>query len=252
MAALTASRNTPQWAGTQSYHYALVPVEASTSIYVGGMVALDASGNAVPAQVLSGTGNLRRLQIIGICEYVYAGGIVPPGLNALNQTGNGSLFPGATGTLGAAGAISVGVSRGIYGMDVDSTVTAANLGELLFAVDDHTVSLGTLTANTTSVTLPSSAASVAPVAVILKPHIVPGTFDAYSATGGGGTHYKEGTDFTVDYATGLFISYTIAASATVYTTYYSSATGVVAGELIAIDSGLAYISMLGRYAGFGF
>src|SRR5215831_11444823 len=126
MAALSASRNTPEWPGfSNRYHYGLIPVEASTSIYVGGMVAIDASGNAVPAQVRSGTSTLRKLNVLGICEYVYAGGIVPPGLNALNQSGNGALYPAATGTLGNAGAISVGVVASCFGMDADSTITAA-------------------------------------------------------------------------------------------------------------------------------
>jgi hypothetical protein len=251
MAGLTASRNTPEWNGTQSYHWGVLGVEASTSIYVGGMVALDASGYAVPAQALSGTSNLRKLEVVGICEYVYAGGIMPPGINALNQTGNGTLYPGASGTLGNAGAISVGVVRGIFGMDVDSTIGTANIGQLAFALDDHTVTLGTLVANTTSITVPSSG----PLINVLQPHIVPGTFDAYSATGAGGTHYKEGTDFAVDYQAGLFMTLSggaISASGTVYVTYYYGAGKAVAGEIIAIDDGLCYVSFLGRNAGFGF
>ena len=244
MAGLTASRNTPEWPGSNRYHYGLIPVEASTTIYVGGMVALDASGNAVPAQARSGTGTLRKLNVLGICEYVYAGGIVPPGLNALNQSGNGTLYPGATGTLGAAGAISVGVVAGAFGMDQDGTITTANIGEMCFAADDHTVSLGTLVPNTTSFTLTASGTTQIS---ILKPDIVPFTFDAYSATGGGGTHYIEGTDFTVDYQAGIFAAITgggIAAAATVYVTYYSAVAKVVAGEIIAIDAGLVYVNFM--------
>lgn len=247
--ALSASRNTPEWNGAPRFHYGVIGVEASTSIYVGGMVALDASGNAVPAQSL-GSSPLHKLEVIGICEYVYAGGILPPGINALNQTGNGTLYPGATATLGTAGAISVGVTCGVFGMDVDNTVTTARIGQLVSAVDDHTVSLGTLVANTTSITVPSSA----PLINVLKPRIVPGTFDAYSATGAGGTHYVEGTDFAVDYQGGLFMTLggAISAAGTVYVTYYSGAGKVGAGTLIAIDAGLAYVSFMSRAPGFGF
>jgi hypothetical protein len=218
MAALSNSRNTPEWSGfSNRFHWGLLPVEASTSIYVGGMVALNANGNAVPAQ-MRGTAPLDVLRIMGICEYVYAGGIMPPGINALNQTGNGSLFPGASGTVGNAGAISVGVVCGCFGMDVDNTIGAANVGELVFAADDHTVSMGTLVANATSITVPGSGLLIN----VLQPDIVPGTFAAYSATGGGGTHYKEGVDFAVDYQGGLFITLSggaISAGGTVYLTY---------------------------------
>jgi hypothetical protein len=241
MSALTASRNTPEWNGAPRYHYGLLPVEASTSIYVGGMVAIDASGNAVPAQSV-GASPLNSLIIAGICEYVYGGGILPPGLNALNQSGNGALYPGVTATLGNAGALSVGVAVSIFGMDVDSTISAANIGEMVVANDDHTVSLGTHVVNTTSITVPSTGFQ----AVVLKgKNIARGTFAAYSATGGGGTQYVEGTDFTVDYSSGIF--YALAAGAlsgggTVYTTYYYAGAKSVAGKLVAIDAGLAYVS----------
>jgi hypothetical protein len=251
MAGLSASRNTPEWTGAQRIHLGLLPVEASTSVYVGSMVAIDASGNAVPAQAISGSSTLRRLQIAGICEYVYAGGVLPPGIDALNQTANGALFPGATATVGTAGAISVGVATGIFGMDHDSTVTAAQIGQIVFASDDHTVTLGTLTANTTNFTVPASGL----LANALKPHIVPGTLDAYSATGAGGTHYVEGTDYSVDYQAGIFWTISggaILAGGTVYVTYYSGVAKMAVGILWAIDGGLAYINMLQRLIGYGF
>jgi hypothetical protein len=246
MSLLTASRNTPEWNGAPRYHVGVLGVEASTSIYVGGMVALDANGYAVPAQVL-GSAPLNSLKVIGICEYVYAGGILPPGINALNQTGNGLLYPGATGTLGAAGAISVGVAASIFGMDVDSSISSnLQVGQLAFANDDHTVSVtdgsgGTTIANTTSITVPSSG----PLINVLHPYIQPGSFNAYSSTGGGGTHYVENTDFAINYQSGLFQTMAggaISAGGTVYITYkYGLATKVAAGEVIAIDAGLAYV-----------
>jgi hypothetical protein len=252
MAALSASRNTPEWSGSTRFHYGLMPVEASTSIYVGGMVAVDGSGNAVPAQAWSGTSTLRHLEVIGICEYIYAGGIMPPGINALNQTGNGSLYPSATGTLGTAGAILIGVAGGVFGMDVDSTIVAPNVGQMCFALDDHTVTLGTLVPNTTSISVPSSGVLIN---VLGTPHIVPGTFDAYSTSGAGGTHYKEGIDYTVDYQAGLFITISsgaISAGGTAYVTYYHGASKSVAGTIIATDAGLCYVSFMSRAPGYGF
>jgi hypothetical protein len=249
MAALTGSRNTPEWNGAPRYHLGLIAVEASSSLYVGGMVAINSNGRVVKGQVLGGS-PLDTLKIAGICEYVYAGGIVPPGLDALNQTGNGTLYPGATATLGTAGALSVGVVAGAFGMDVDSSITDATcVGKLAFVVDDHTVGLadgsgGTTVANTTSITVPSAA----PLINVLKPYIQPGSFNAYSASGAGGTHYVENTDFAVNYQAGLFTvlaGSAISAGGTVFITYkYGLPTKVVAGEIVAFDGGLAYVNFM--------
>jgi hypothetical protein len=251
MSGLSASRNTPEWNGTPRFNYGLIGVEASTSIFVGGMVAIDANGNAVPAQVL-GSSPLNSLKIAGICDRVYAGGIMPPGVNALNQTGNGTLYPGAAGTLGAAGAIFVMVVCSTFGVDNDGTISAANIGAVAFANDDHTVSLSdgsgaTTVANTTSITVPSAA----PLIDVLHPYIVPGSFNAYSATDGGGTHYVENTDFAINYQSGLFQALAggaISAGGTVYVTYkYGAPTKVAAGEIIAIDGNLVYVSFLRQF-----
>jgi hypothetical protein len=242
MSGLTASRNTPEWNGAPRFHYGLIPVEASTSIYVGGMVGLNSNGNGVPAQA-RGTSPLDELRILGICEYVYAGGIQPPGVNALNQSGLTYNNIAA----GTAGAISIGVICSIFGMDNDSSIAQANVGEMCFAADDHTVSLGTLVANTTSITVPSSGVLIN----VLQPDILPGTFAAYSATSAGGTHYKEGTDFAVDYQAGLFITLSggaISAGGTVYVTYYHAGTKVAAGRIIGIDANLVYVSFLNNMA----
>jgi hypothetical protein len=247
MAALTTSRNTPEWNGSNRYHYGLLPVEASTTIYVGSMVAMNANGNAVPAQA-RGAAPLDNLRVMGICEYVYAGGIVPPGLDAINQTGNGALYPGATATVGSAGAISVGVVCGTFGMDVDSSITDAHpIGQIVFAVDDHTVGKGTLVANSVSFVLPAAA----PLVNVLLPDIRPGTFNAYSATGAGGTHYREGIDFAVDYQAGIFTALAggaLSASGTVFCTYYRAANLVAAGRMVALDGGLCYVNFDSRYA----
>lgn len=240
MAALSASRNTPEFGRD---HF-ILGVEASTTIYVGAMVAVDANGYAVPAQAL-GASPLNALKILGVCEYVYAGGIMPPGVNAANLSGSAALFPQVS-SVGSAGAISVGIKRGTFGMDGDGTISAVNIGALAFAGDDHTVSLadgsgGTTVANTTSIVVPAAA----PLVVVLKPYIVPGSFNAYSATAGGGTHYVENTDFAVDYQAGLFTALAggaIAAGGTVYITYkYGLPTKVCAGVISAVESGLVYV-----------
>ncbi|MBV8056086.1 MAG: hypothetical protein JO071_12700, partial [Deltaproteobacteria bacterium] len=66
-------------------------------------------------------------------------------------------------------------------------------------------------------------------------------------TGGGGTHYIEGTDFAVDYQGGLFMALAggaISGGGTVYVTYYSAVAKVPAGKLIAMDAGLAFVNFM--------
>lgn len=250
MAGLTGSRNTPEWNGTIRKHYGLMPVEAATSIYVGGMVCRDAKGNAVPAQVIGAT-PLDRLMVMGVCEYVYCGGIVPPGVNAINQTGNAALFPGATATLGTAGAVSVGVVVGIFGMDYDSTISAANVGELVFASNDHTVSLGTAVANTTALAIGANTNAAGASQLALTPNIVPGSFVVTQNTGGTGTLYSEGTDYTIDYRSGYFYivpgGALVNLNANVFVSYSHSAGLPVAGRLYAVEAGMAYVNFEDKF-----
>lgn len=247
MAALTASRNTPEWSGSRRFHFPPIGVEASSSLYVGGIVCRDANGLAVKGQGI-GTSPLNKLMVLGVLETVYAGGIVPPGLDALNQTGNGSLYPAATGTLGAASAISVNVVCGTFGFDYDSTITSVNVGELCFLSDDHTVTLGTLVANTTSLVI---AANTVGVQQALVGVISPGTFQATANSGGTGTIYKDRVDYLIDYDNG-FISYPAAGAlnnlnATIFISYYHS-TGPAVGRIIAIDAGQCYVDMFDKFA----
>src|SRR6266851_2989728 len=210
MALLSISRNTPEL--SDGGRIIQIGVEAATSIYVGGLVALDANGYAVPAQ-LYGAAPLNVLTVMGVCEYVYAGGVLPPGLNALNLAASALLYP------------------------------------LVFANDDHTVSLAdgsgaTTVPNTTSFVLPASGT---PQLSILKPYIQPGSVNAYSATGGGGTHYVENTDFSIDYQAGQFQAIpggAIPAGATVFITYkYGFATKPAVGRLVAVDSQFAWVDV---------
>ena len=86
MAALTSARNTPEMA--DGGRMRVYPVEANTNVYLGGMVALDAAGNAVPASATTTTAN--SLKVVGRAEYV-SNGI--PGQNAINNPGAaGAIF----------------------------------------------------------------------------------------------------------------------------------------------------------------
>ena len=87
------------------------PVEASTKIYAGTMVATNAAGNAVPA------GTAGAVVIWGRCE---------------KQVDNSS---------GNAGDLVVTVRKGPYYFAQDQSITQANIGQNAYAVDDSTVSL---------------------------------------------------------------------------------------------------------------
>jgi hypothetical protein len=97
------------------------PVEANTNVYLGGMVALNAAGNAVPASATTTVAN--ALKISGRAEYVTNG---IPGQNAINNPG-------------AAGAISITARKGVFLYATDGSVGAAQLGLNCFALDDNTV-----------------------------------------------------------------------------------------------------------------
>ena len=119
MAGLTSSRNTPEL--SDGGRMRVFGVEANTNVYLGGMLALDASGNAVPASATTTTAN--TLRIVGRAEKVVNG---IPGENAINNPG-------------AAGAISITARNGVFLYDQDSSISAAALGSVCFALDDHTV-----------------------------------------------------------------------------------------------------------------
>lgn len=119
MAALTTARNTPEMAdGGRMRSY---PVEANTSIFLGGIVALNAAGNAVPASATTTVAN--ALKVVGRAERVVNG---IPGENALNNPG-------------AAGAISIAVRKGVFLYSTDGSVGAAQVGQVCFALDDNNV-----------------------------------------------------------------------------------------------------------------
>src|SRR6267142_2222782 len=115
MAALSNSRNTPEMA--DGGRMRILPVEANTNIYLGGIVALNAAGNAVPASATTTTANAQR--VVGRAEYVKNG---MPGQNAINNPG-------------AAGAISITARKGVFLYASDGSVGAAQLGLNCFALD---------------------------------------------------------------------------------------------------------------------
>jgi hypothetical protein len=119
MAALTTARNTPEMAdGGRMRSY---PVEANTNVYLGGMVALNAAGNAVPASATTTVAN--ALKIVGRAEHVTNG---IPGQNAINNPG-------------AAGAISIHARKGVFLYSTDGSVGAAQIGLVCYALDDNNV-----------------------------------------------------------------------------------------------------------------
>lgn len=127
MTALAQDRKCDQL-GTADVAYPVLlryPVEASTSIYGGALVAINAAGNAVPA---SANG---ALKCVGRAER-----------QCLNLATGGTTSPDGIAN-GNAGSISVPVHQGVFffNINADSTITKANFGANVYASDDNTVSL---------------------------------------------------------------------------------------------------------------
>lgn len=112
MTALTADRKTPQYGRGLHPEKRYLPVAASTKIYAGSQVALNASGYAVPASADP------TLRIMGIADAQ------------------------ADNSAGTAGAIYVTVLRGCFGLVNSSStdaISATDIGALCYAADDQTV-----------------------------------------------------------------------------------------------------------------
>lgn len=108
MANLTADRKSIRKDGAIFAH----PVAAATTLYAGGLVSLDASGNAVPAA------------------------------DSAPQRFIGKADLRADNAAGAAGAVIVtGHREGVYEMNATG-MTAADTGADAYVVDDNTVGLG--------------------------------------------------------------------------------------------------------------
>ncbi len=222
MAALTNSRNTPEFADDGRMQ--VYPVEANTTIYLGSMVALNANGNAAPASSVTGQ------KIAGRAEMVLNG---MPGQDAVNNPG-------------AAGVVSIIARRGVFMYAVnDASIAAPQVGLMAFAADDNSVSIndgsGATAVVAQSTTFPGAA----------SPQIVGVGHENISkvrvhSTSGGGTVYTEGTDYVVDFQAGLIMLVSggaIAAAATVFVDYnWGAATRSVAGRIVNLDpSGQVWI-----------
>jgi hypothetical protein len=127
MTALGNDRKTDQLGTADTVYPGLLryPVEASTSIYGGALVAINASGNAVPASAIG------ALKCVGRAER-----------QCLNLATGGTFSPDGIAN-GNAGSIAVPVHQGCFYFNVngDSTITKANFGANVYASDDNTVSL---------------------------------------------------------------------------------------------------------------
>lgn len=222
MSALTNSRNTPELADDGRMQ--VYPVEGNTTVYLGSIVALDASGNATPASSIAG------LKIVGRAEMVLNG---VPGQDAVNNPG-------------AAGAIAIVTRRGVFMYAVnDGSIGAAQVGQPAFAVDDNSVSAndgsGANPVIAQSVTFPAAASAQ----VVSLGHELISKVKMHS-TSGGGTVYVEGTDYVVAYQAGtvmLISGGAIAGAATVFVDYnWGGPTRSVAGRIVNTDpSGQVWI-----------
>jgi len=80
--------------------------------------------------------------VLGVALELYGGAF---GENIVNVVGAASI-PNPP-NLGSAGALSVVVGIGTFLLDINGTsITATSVGQLAFAVDDHTVDVSTNTA----------------------------------------------------------------------------------------------------------
>jgi len=108
MAALTKSRNTRVRTGARFSD----PLAAAAVVFAGGMVMLDAAGNAVPGKTAVG------LIARGVAQY------------------------SVDNSAGAAGDLTVESEPGVYQFDNSAAadlITRAEIGDIAYVVDDQTV-----------------------------------------------------------------------------------------------------------------
>jgi hypothetical protein len=114
MAALTIERLT-DFEGTVPSRRT-IPMKASTKVFKGGMVAIDASGNAMPAGLIAG-GSVR---VRGVATHT------------------------ADNSAGIAGALKVEVHPGVWTFNNSSAgdlIAMKDCGAVCYVVDDNTVAL---------------------------------------------------------------------------------------------------------------
>ena len=134
MSALTSARNTP----FKDSHGILIPmlVEANTVIYLGALVCSDDNGYAAPAQPKSSAPYANVPKVMGVAIRVVGGEF---GEDCHNVAGY-PMIP-TPPNLGAAGALTIEARKGVVLLDNDGSVLQAHVGTVVFALDDHTVTL---------------------------------------------------------------------------------------------------------------
>ena len=103
--ALTQDRNTAQRQGDEFNH----PIAAGIHIFAGSLLALDASGNAVP------------------------------GTTATDLTAVGRAEEEVDNSAGSAGDLTVQARKGVFQFANDGTIARVDIGGTAFIVDDETV-----------------------------------------------------------------------------------------------------------------
>jgi hypothetical protein len=243
MALLTGPRNTPMKEGDSLN----MPfgVEAGATIYLGSMVAVDDNGYVMPAQAKTGTAPLAKVPtVMGRADRVINGNT---GGNAINVAG-ANMIPSPS-NLGAAGSISIEVRRGVFLLDINgSSIGVANVGQLAFSVDDHTVDVsdgsGVTAVAAAAITTPAVGDNVQPLA---HENIVAGTVVVQNS--GQTVTYVEGTDYNVDYQGGLltYLSAALTAGAVALKVSYSwestTPTRPVCGQIVGLENGMVWIDV---------
>jgi hypothetical protein len=127
MSALTQDRKTDKAGPDDVVYPGLLkyPVDASTTIYGGAIVCIDAAGYATSTATPVNT-----MKIVGRCERQVA-----------NQTTGGSITPDGIAS-GVAGSVLVQVRQGFYyyNVNADTTPAVTTFGANLYASDDNTLS----------------------------------------------------------------------------------------------------------------
>lgn len=214
---LTSSRHTDELG--DGARELVIPVEAAKTIYLGSIVAVNAAGNAVPA---SDAGALR---CVGRAERVHNG---IPGQDAVNVS---------PVTSGAAGAISIVARRGVFQYDNDGSISQANVDQMAYAADDHTVAADETVVAPAAATIPATGTLLT---VLAHRAIKFGSVIVQSSDGL--TTYIEGTDYYVNYQGGVvfYIGGTLVASTNIKLgyTYHAGAGKPVAGRIVGANAAL--------------
>lgn len=132
MTALSGYRNTLKMKDSAVADLLFIPIADNVKIFVGGQVALDINGRAVPAGTAAAVG-----PVVGRAEVPYQP--QPIGVNSSPNTVYDNTVSGHS-----AGALNVAVRQGIFKWANSAStdlIAQANLFQDVYAVDDQTVAL---------------------------------------------------------------------------------------------------------------